>query len=153
MDNHHQNGDTERGQGGEPSQARLGAPTRSKLRTLRTLAAKGELSAKALPAAIQTCLTVIQNTGSDRERVSAAKTLGSLAKLGMEAEVNLDRIERLDAGEATEHSRVTLDRELGDAMKSMSSSPRLRHLARELADEMDREDDEGGPAASNGQAH
>jgi hypothetical protein len=100
---HRLNGAQKGGSGGPTPE---GYGVRSALNTTRELAEKGRLAVAQIPQAIRMAAEIASGEGTQRDRLSAMKLLATLAKISSEAELELDRIGRLDRGEATERTET-----------------------------------------------
>jgi hypothetical protein len=85
--------------GAEPN---LGHGPRAALRRIRKLAEAASLASDQIPGAIKMAQTVAEDlNASNRDRLAALKLLASLAKLGLDADVQEDHMVRLDSGDST----------------------------------------------------
>ncbi|REK40934.1 MAG: hypothetical protein DWQ20_00980 [Actinobacteria bacterium] len=101
------NGHLKRGEKGGAAPTGIGV--RSTLNATRKLAETGQLATDAIPGAIEVAVRIINGNGTDRDRMAAMKVLAALAKYSSEAELELDKLGRLDRGESTENNRLIVD--------------------------------------------
>ncbi len=101
-----QSGDRERGAKGG---AAPGLPVRKHLQFLRLMLDRGELAAEHLDDSIEFAVAVRNDpSASARDRIRAAEFIRSVADRAMEAAIALDKIDRLDGGEATDNAAITI---------------------------------------------
>lgn len=89
----------------------VGPGIRTHLRALCSLAASGELAANELPATIRMCLKIMdpESENRPRDRLGAAKLLTTIASMGGNAEIDLDKIQRLENEKPTSRTTVTIN--------------------------------------------
>ena len=83
---------------------------REHLNRINKLAKAGGLATDQIPDALKMAQTVAEDVeASNRDRLAAMKLIATFAKLGFDADVQQDKMHRLDNGDPTENNRITVD--------------------------------------------